>query len=173
MYPQANQPHDIEIQWLMKHESFTYSLCQFESTYRDQVVPWGSSKDVRILRPAYSPRAKAIPKQHRAKLNASKDPKKSLPTTRFRHHLAALLCASKKINLEATSFFYTIIRLASQAAASSKSISPPSVQWQSGHSHASTSNTEHMETLTSGTTLHGRPYTMANGNTSASVQVKN
>jgi hypothetical protein len=38
-YPEAIQPHDIEIQWLTKHKLLTHSLYQFERTYLDQVEP--------------------------------------------------------------------------------------------------------------------------------------
>jgi hypothetical protein len=109
IYLLAIEPRDIEIQWLVKQKSLTHSVYRFERKYLDQVEPWGSSKDVRILRPAYGPRAKAILKQSRAKLNAAKDPKQPVPKLlRFRHRLAALLFTSKMISMEALTLFYSI-----------------------------------------------------------------
>jgi hypothetical protein len=169
IYLLAIEPQDIETQWLTKRKSLTHSAYQFKRSHLDAVEPWGVEKDTRILRPAYGRRAMEILKERRAKLNASKAPKTPKPKTRFRHRLAALLCASKKINQEATSFFTLFIRLALQAAVCWKSFSLPSVQRQSVPFHTSTSSTVHTEIPINGTILLGRQYTMENGSTYASV----
>jgi hypothetical protein len=81
---------------------------QFERAYLDQAEPWGSSKDVRILKPAYGRQTKFILEQLRARMKAGKDSKHPLPNTRCRHRLAALPFAGKKISMEAMTLFYSI-----------------------------------------------------------------
>jgi hypothetical protein len=166
-YLLAIQPQDIEIQWPKKRKSSVY---QFERSHLDAVEPWGVSKDVQILRLAYGPRTKVILKQRRAKLNAGKDPENALPKTRLRHRLAALLFASIKNYIEATTLLYSIHSFGfTSRSLLERSSWPPSALQRRYRFLVFIFSTQPMVIPTNGVTLHGRPYTMANGSTFVSV----